>query len=570
MNLDNFSNAFNNLIIYYFYIIRFPYIFFIVEILNYIKNILLFNDTAENIKCIKLALLGADNFSMLIYLNLGVSIQNSSLKLLYEQCVFNYYNNNINIESYNFKLTPKISFLIGNNDENNDNKYLIINLLILKYLLSLFSFYKPAKYHLPLTQKKVDYIFNDILESSFHKTVLNLKYQISCANNLDISLTTNLHLIFLRIYGMRCVTYNKNTTEYIVDFSQWENYEVEYPDVHYKYGGKLIININDSRKTNITYLNKTYYQNDNDFKLISNILCSTALVHIVGIQHALYEHMYNSAIFSFHLKQLPLTHVLRKLTHVFTLDSVGLNRKAVDTVFSNHGLIGQSTALPKSTWNKVFDDYTENYIFEDIESHFNKCGFIKNDKNFYFANDAIEIFLCLVNYCKAILTITYINDTNLKKDIHINNFINELKNNIPYKIEESLLNITIHDLSRLIATFMYNVSFSHNQTTQTGCLLGSCLGLIVRKDTIYSNIQEFLYLINGHLGTNYHNSTTLAGNLSIIWCNDNQKYTKEVFKLQNELSIIGENIINRYINMGNLYMGDYTHIHQYVFVSTNT
>ena len=42
---------------------------------------------------------------------------------------------------------------------------------------------------------------------------------------------------------------------------------------------------------------------------------------------------------------------------------------------------------------------------------------------------------------------------------------------MPYKIDEELTNLTIEGTSKLLATWMYTVSFAHSSTSRTGYFL---------------------------------------------------------------------------------------------------
>ena len=317
---------------------------------------------------------------------------------------------------------------------------------------------------------------------------------------------------------------------YVVDLSHWESAELKCGGTIYEnYGGYLEFD-ESHQDVSITVQGIRYTPSDTGWGRARYILMSTALISVVLEQHTLQIHYLNSALFSLKARtHLTVNHPIYRFLRPFTLRSVMINEHAVHSILTESGLLFHGTAL---SWPAMVDLYkhaAKEYRHVPVPEVLRVKGLLDENSEqpsspVVFAEESLKLYSIIERFVTGYIDLYYSDDMSVQSDRTLSEFYQEIRKGQPDTsgIPEQLSKKSLVDL---LAVYIWNVTFWHDYTSQTGNSLSDYrLGaVLIKKEEVfgsyYPNIQEFLVTLLAHQLTTVEGNK-VVDNFHHFWLND--------------------------------------------------
>lgn len=184
-----------------------------------------------------------------------------------------------------------------------------------------------------------------------------------------------------------------------------------------------------------------------------------------------------------------------------------INEHAVHTIVMQSGLLYHGSALSWSGLERAYRHAAESYRHEPEPARLRRIGLIDDDGNvaagIAFAEEGVRVYQLIEDFVRDYLGLYYTDDRAIEADAALAGFWAEIVAGLPSSAGVAATP-SFAGLVDLLAVFIWNVSFWHDYTSQTGNSLGDYrLGavLIKREDvygTYHPNVQEHLVTLLAH------------------------------------------------------------------------
>lgn len=306
-------------------------------------------------------------------------------------------------------------------------------------------------------------------------------------------------------YGAPWLT--RQGDRFIADLSHWEALEVVQPDKYERYGGRLEFDAN-LENMSITWRGKKYTPSDPEWAKVRYIFTSTVLIAVVVEQHTLQIHYFNAALFGLAQRtKLTPDHPISRLLRPFTFRTVMINEHAVYTIVEQSGLLYHGTSLTWSSLQTLYRHAASTYRHESVPDFLKRQGLLEPDGSaapgVAFAEESLLVYALIDRFVREYVELYYADDAAITKDTTLAAFWAEIVAGMPATAGVAA-KPTQAGLIELLAAFIWNVTFWHDYTSQTGNSLGDWrLGaVLVKREDVYGsvvpNMQEHLLTLLAH------------------------------------------------------------------------
>lgn len=319
---------------------------------------------------------------------------------------------------------------------------------------------------------------------------------------------------FTHDYGAPWLT--REGDKFVVDLSHWEKAELKCGGKIYDtYGGRLEFDA-AMEDVSIQWCGETYRPSHPQWARARYVLVSTALIAVVLEHHTLQVHYLNSALFALKSRtHLTPSHPVLRLLRPFTLRSVMINEHAIHSILTESGILLHGTALTWKSIKQLYKNGAATYRHVPVPQQLQDKGLLEEDgtaaKGVAFAQESLYAYDIIEQFVKSYLAIYYPDENTLQADEELLEFYEQVRAGMP-ETAQVPMHANLTAMTNLLAVFIWNATFWHDFTSQTGNSLsdyryGSVL--IKREDvfgSFYPNMQEHLVTLLAH------QLTTVEGN----------------------------------------------------------
>ena len=315
---------------------------------------------------------------------------------------------------------------------------------------------------------------------------------------------------------------------FVADLSHWESLEVVDPSKYERYGGRLEFDA-DLSEVSITWQGVRYTPAHRDWAKVRYIFTSTVLLAVVVEQHTVHVHYLNAALFGLAVRtDLTPDHPIYRLLRPFTLRTVMINEHAVHTIIGQSGLLYHGSALSWPSLETLYQHAADSYRHEPMPAYLERQGLLEADgapaPGVAFADESLRVYGLIDRFVRDYVSLYYKDDAAVAADTTLAGFWARIVDGLPATAGVAATP-TREGLVDLLAVFIWNVSFWHDYTSQTGNSLGDYrLGavLLKREDvygTVMPNMQEHLVTLLAHQLTTVQ-GPKVVDNFHHVWLDD--------------------------------------------------
>ena len=345
-----------------------------------------------------------------------------------------------------------------------------------------------------------------------------------------------LRAYFFEDYGSPWLS--REGDRFVVDLSHYDDLEIDDPSRYERYGGRLEFDA-DLQDVSITVRGVRYTPDHPEWSRVRYAFVSTALIAVVIEQHTIHIHYHNAALFGLaHREHLPSDHPIYRLLRPFTLNSVSINEHAVFVILEQSGILLHGTALTWSSLECLYQHAAASYRHEPMPDYLRRAGLLEPEGHaapgVVFAEESLHTYSIIERFVRDYVTLYYPDDAAVKADPALEAFWGAIVDGLPSTA--GVAPRASHDgLVDMLGTFIWNVTFWHDYTSQTGnSILDYRLAGVVAKrpdvyGTPYPNIQEQLLALLAHQLTTVQ-GPKINDDFSHFWLDDGAKEIAQRFR----------------------------------------
>jgi hypothetical protein len=337
---------------------------------------------------------------------------------------------------------------------------------------------------------------------------------------------------------------------FVADLSHWEPMPLKCGGRSYEpYGGRLEF---DAAMTDvsITWDGARHRPGDPGWPKARFVFVSTALISVVLEHHTLQVHFLNAALFALKTRtHLGCDHPIARLLRPFTFRTVMINEHAIHSILGDSGILNHGTALTWPAIKRLYHHAASAYRHLPLPEQLRAKGLLEPDgtaaPGVAFAEEGLLVYQIIDRFVRSYVGLYYAGDDSIRSDEALCSFYAEIRGGLPQTagIAEAP---TVGSVVDLLAVFVWNVTFWHDATSQTGNSLADYRlgGVLIKRDdvygTFYPNIQEHLVTLLAHQLTTVEGNKVLD-NFHKFWLDDRAlglalQFQRELWQYRGELA----------------------------------
>lgn len=303
---------------------------------------------------------------------------------------------------------------------------------------------------------------------------------------------------------------------FVADLSHWESLALKCGGKIYEsYGGRLEFDA-ALKDVSITWKGTRYTPEHPGWPKARYVLVSTALLSVVVEHHTLQIHFLNAALFALKSRtHLTAQHPIRMLLRPFTFRTVTINEHAVHSILTEGGFLFHGSALTWESLKKLYAHAAAEYRHVPVPVELAAKGLLEPSGSaapgVAFAEEGLLVYASIERFVRAYVKLYYPDDDAVRADATLLGFYREIRAGLP-ETAGVPAELSRDSLVDLMAVFIWNSTFWHDYTSQTGNSLADYRfgAVIIKRDDVYGsffpNVQEHLVTLLAH------QLTTIEGN----------------------------------------------------------
>jgi hypothetical protein len=359
-------------------------------------------------------------------------------------------------------------------------------------------------------------------------------------DGLDPAAPSTVVKYFTHDFGAPLLT--KEGDRFVVDLSHWEPLQLEAPEYFEPYGGRLSFDaaLGDVQ---IAYRGKTYTPEDAQWDRVRYTVMSTALMAVVVANHTIHVHMLNAALVSVKTRViLPVDHPIYRFLRPFTIKTVAINEHARFSILGRSGILNHGMAIEYEELKKLYKRAAAEYRHRPLPEIFARDGLKELaagdcERDFPYVYEGGQVWGIIERFVEAYVGLYFADDAAVQGDAKLVRWYEEIRKGMPATAGLDAA-LTRKGLVDFVATFVWNVTFYHDLTSQTGNSLAdyhlgaSAIRRVDKCGTFYPNVQEQFVTLLAHQLTTIE-SVKLTDNYHLWWLDGRAR--DAALKFQQEL-----------------------------------